>query len=46
MDRLAYFRDLVDCPECGLPTNYLHQLTENKQKVLRCSNCVEEEKEE
>ena len=53
MDRLAYFREMVDCPECGLPTNYLQEVSETyisskgkiTEKVLMCQDCsgVEEE---
>ena len=47
MDRLAYFREPVDCPECGLPTSYLQRITKDEeQPVLKCQNCIEEEEEE
>ena len=43
MDKLAYFRGMVDCPECGLPTNYLQELDEDGQRVLKCEDCLTEE---
>ena len=29
MRKIAYYRDKIDCPECGLPTNYLQEATES-----------------
>ena len=43
MEKLAYYRDTVDCPECGLPTNYLRELDKDGQRVLKCEDCLIEE---
>ena len=53
MDRIAYFREPVDCPECGLPTNYLQEVTETyitskgkiTEKTVMCEDCIEVETE-
>jgi predicted nucleic acid-binding Zn ribbon protein len=43
MKKIAYYREKVDCPECGLSTNYLQQLDEDGQTVLKCEDCSTEE---
>jgi len=43
MNKLAYYREAIDCPECGLPTNYLQEVEEDEQRVLKCEDCFKEE---
>ena len=53
MEKLAYYRESIDCPECGLPTNYLQEVTETyitgkgeiDQTKLMCVGCFETEEE-
>jgi uncharacterized Zn finger protein len=40
----AYYRDSIDCPECGKATNELYQMiNEGEQPTLMCNDCVEDE---
>ena len=40
----AYYREPINCPECGKATHELyHNINEGEQPTLMCGNCYEEE---
>ena len=42
MNKYAYYREAIDCPECGFLTHELHHATDpNGQQALLCQECFD-----
>jgi 4-hydroxy-3-methylbut-2-en-1-yl diphosphate synthase IspG/GcpE len=40
----AYYREPIDCPECGRATHELYQMiNEGEQPTLMCDDCINNE---
>jgi hypothetical protein len=47
MDKYAYYREPIDCPECGFLTHELYNATDPEgQQALLCQNCFDDKHEE
>ena len=47
MNKYAYYREAIDCPECGFLTHELHHaVNPNGQQALLCEDCFDDKHED